>query len=460
MEPIKLQTLTESECKKWQENQPKTVINWLQSAGFTGASGQVLMIPGENSVLQTVLCGAGPRRQLWTLGGVSARLGPGRYQLDEDWDDPMIRQMALGFRLGQYRFDRYKKVPDQQVELVIPKPWREEIDQLTAATTLVRDLVNTPAEHMGPAALTEAAGVLVNEHAPSATLNEVVGEQLLAQNFPAIHVVGRAADQAPRLIEMRWSPPQDQHDDKAVAKDLPVIALVGKGVCFDSGGLNMKGASGMSLMKKDMGGAAHVLGLAQLIMQSALPVRLVVLISAVENAVSGNAYRPGDVIATRKGTSVEIGNTDAEGRLVLSDALTYACEMSADLVVDFATLTGAARVALGPDVPPFFTNQQAVAEDLMLASEAVDDPLWQLPLHQPYRQMLGSNIADFNNVGGSGFAGCITAALFLEHFVTKSTPWVHIDTYAWNQGDRPGRPKGGEALGLRAVFEWLKGRYA
>ncbi|MFK7955428.1 MAG: M17 family metallopeptidase [Lysobacterales bacterium] len=456
MDVIKLQTLTESECAKWQENQSQTVVNWLHSGAFTGAKGQVLMMPGENGTLERVLCGAGRSRHTWTLGALSASLGAGRYQLDEDWDEPTTRQMALGFRLGQYQFDRYRTMLDRQVELEIPAPWREEIDQLVAATALVRNLVNTPAEHMGPEALTETAGKLAEEHA-TASLNEVVGEQLLAQNFPAIHVVGRAAEQAPRLIELTWSPAQNDGNSSA---DLPLVALVGKGVCFDSGGLNMKGASGMLLMKKDMGGSAHVLALAQLIMQCALPVRLLVLISAVENAVSGNAYRPGDVIATRKGTSVEIGNTDAEGRLVMSDALTYACEMSADLVVDFATLTGAARVALGPDVPPFFTNHEGIAGDLMLASEAVEDPLWRLPLHQPYRDMLHSSIADFNNVGGSGFAGCITAALFLEHFVTANTPWVHIDTYAWNQGDRPGRPKGGEALGLRAVFEWLKGRYA
>lgn len=446
MNPIKLQTLAENECENWRSNQPAAVQAWVKGAGFTGAGGQVLLMPAAGGELNSILCGVGRSRDLWSLGGLSAALGDGVYQLDEDFDEPSTQQMALGFRLGQYQFSRYKKPAAKAVELQIPKPWDDHIESVVKATALVRDLVNTPAEHMGPADLTVAAQAIAELY--QATVTEIVGDDLLAQNFPAIHVVGRAAAMAPRLIQMDWGSP-----------DHPLVALVGKGVCFDSGGLNMKSSSGMALMKKDMGGAAHVLGLARLIMAQQLPVRLMVLVPAVENSVSGNAFRPGDVIATRKGSSVEIGNTDAEGRLVLSDALTLACEKSADLVVDFATLTGAARVALGPDVPPFFTNHDGIADDLMTASLAVEDPLWRMPLHQPYRDMLHSSIADFNNVGGSGFAGCITAALFLEHFVSHSTPWVHIDTYAWNQGDRPGRPKGGEALGMRAVFEWLKQRY-
>jgi leucyl aminopeptidase len=260
--------------------------------------------------------------------------------------------------------------------------------------------------------------------------------------------VGRASSRPPRLAELRWG------DDEA-----PLVALVGKGVCFDTGGLDLKTSSGMALMKKDMGGAAHALALARLVMQHDLPVRLLLLIPAVENAVSGNAYRPGDVIATRKGLSVEIGNTDAEGRVILSDALAYACEYMPDLVIDFATLTGAARIALGPDLPPLFSNRAEVAQAIQQAGDAVEDPLWTMPLWQPYRRQFDSPIADLNNNAKSSYGGCITAALFLESFVDQTVPWVHIDTFAWNEANRPGRPMGGEALGLRAVFHYLYERY-
>ncbi|MEM6936563.1 MAG: leucyl aminopeptidase family protein [Pseudomonadota bacterium] len=444
---IKLQTLTETEFSPWLTNQSPKVQSWAKAAGFTAGSGQTLLLPDDDGTVSSVLCGAGGGRDLWTLGGVSQKLGDGRYELDEDWDEPSTRQMAVGFLLGQYQFTRYRAPKGSSVELVLPEAWAEEVESQVQATALVRDLVNTPAEHMGPAELAHATEALAEEFA--ADVEQVVGDDLLTRNYPAIHIVGRAAEKKPRLIRLRWGKPSD-----------PLVVLVGKGVCFDSGGLNMKNGAGMALMKKDMGGAAHVLGVARLIMQHKLPIQLKVLISAVENAVSGNAYRPGDVIATRKGSSIEIGNTDAEGRLVMSDALTLACEMSAELIIDFATLTGAARVAMGPDVPPFFTNHDGVAEDLLAASAAVQDPLWRLPLYQPYREMLKSSVADMNNVGGSAFAGCITAALFLEHFVTDNIPWVHIDTYAWNQANRPGRPKGGEALGMRAVFELLRKRYA
>ena len=275
------------------------------------------------------------------------------------------------------------------------------------------------------------------------------GEDLLTHNFPAIHAVGRASTRAPRLIELTWG-----------SKDDPVLALVGKGVCFDTGGLNIKSTAGMALMKKDMGGAAHALATAQLVMQHKLPVRLKLLIPAVENSISGNAYRPGDVIPTRKGLSVEIGNTDAEGRVILSDALTYASEMKPALIIDFATLTGAARVAMGTDLPPIFSNQVEVAHAIQAAGDGCEDPLWTLPLWQPYNKLIESKIADLTNSAKSSYGGCITAALFLEHFVTSNDAWVHIDTFAWNQSSRPGRPEGGEALGLRAVFGYLEGRFS
>jgi leucyl aminopeptidase len=275
------------------------------------------------------------------------------------------------------------------------------------------------------------------------------GVDLLTKKFPAIHAVGRASDREPRLVKLEWG---DAHH--------PLLALCGKGVCFDTGGLNLKPATGMALMKKDMGGAAHVLALARLIMQAQLPVRLLVLVPAVENSVSGNAYRPGDVIATRKGLSVEIGNTDAEGRVVLADALAYACEHEPDLVIDFATLTGAARTAMGTDLPPVFSSDIAIANQIVAAGDLEEDPLWAFPLYQPYKELLKSQIADLNNMAKTPFGGCITAALFLQHFVNAQTDWVHIDTFGWNQTARPGRPIGGEALGLRAVFHYLKKRYA
>ncbi len=312
--------------------------------------------------------------------------------------------------------------------------------------SLVRDLVNTPTEHMGPSELADA--VMLEADRFGAEVVCVAGDELLTENFPAIHAVGRASHRKPRLLELNWG-----------NEDAPVLALVGKGVCFDTGGLDLKPAAGMLLMKKDMGGAAHALALARLVMENNLPVRLKLLIPAVENAVAGNAYRPGDVIPSRKGLSIEIGNTDAEGRVVLSDALAYACESLPDLVIDFATLTGAARIALGADLPPLFSNRDEVAEGIQQAGDESEDPLWTMPLYQPYRKLIESPIADINNAGKSSFGGCITAALFLEHFVDPAISWVHIDTFAWNQSDRPGRPQGGEALGLRAVFRYLQTRY-
>ena len=314
-------------------------------------------------------------------------------------------------------------------------------ERTLAATALVRDLVNTPTEDMGPQHLADAARGLANEF--SATLNEWVGDDLLKHNFPAIHAVGRASDRPPRLIELNWG--DENH---------PRVAIVGKGVCFDTGGVNIKGAEGMRWMKKDMGGGAHALGLARLVMAEKLPVRLHMLIPAVENAISGNAYRPGDVIATRKGLSVEIGNTDAEGRVILADALAFAAEMKPAVIIDFATLTGAARVALGPELPATFCNDETWIAALIAASEKTRDPLWRMPLWQPYNTMIEPAIADLVNTGGPQ-AGAVTAALFLEHFIPKGQAWIHIDLFAWNPKTRPGRPEGGEAQTLRATLEML-----
>jgi leucyl aminopeptidase len=313
---------------------------------------------------------------------------------------------------------------------------------MAQAFRLVRDLVNTPAEDMGPQELSDIA----REQAElfGGEFDEWIGEELLAQNFPAIHAVGRAAEREPRLLELNWG--NDKH---------PRLAIVGKGVCFDTGGLDIKGAEGMRLMKKDMGGAAHAIALARLIMQRKLPLRLQMLVPAVENAIAGNAFRPGDVLRTRKGLTVEIGNTDAEGRLVLCDAMAYAIEQKPRTLVDFATLTGAARVALGPELPALYSNNEALASAMLEAASALGDPMWRLPLWRNYRRLYDSDIADINNSGKGGFAGSIVAALFLDHFVPADVAWAHFDVYAWNDVSRPGRPVGGEAQGLRAVLEAL-----
>ena len=356
----------------------------------------------------------------------------------------------FGWITGQYRFDRYLSEPDEEGPRVLLTGEPATIDAITAeaeAVMLVRDLVNTPAEDMGPAQLEAEAE---NLHKAYRAEIRVTRGDTLEHEFPMVHTVGRAASRshAPRMIELEWGDPKH-----------PKLAVIGKGVCFDSGGLDIKPGSGMLLMKKDMGGAAHALALARLIMQAQLPVRLHLLVPAVENAVSGNSFRPGDVLKSRAGISVEIGNTDAEGRLILADALARAGENEPDLIVDFATLTGAARVAVGPDMPALFTREDATAEAILAAGKAHDDACWRLPLHDGYREYLKSEVADINNAGSSGFAGASTAALFLDKFVPKGTDWAHLDTFAWRPSDKPGRPKGGAALGLRAVWHMLKQRY-
>lgn len=419
---------------------------WVEGAGFKAEPGQVCALPGDDGSVEAWAFGMQANGWLNQLAAIVPKLPEGDYRLDCDWSREQRLQASIGWGLACYRFDRYKSSKGGLPSLALPGDIDSDTRRQVVAQSWVRDLVNTPTEHMGPQQLADAAAALADEF--DAEFSVIEGEDLLTQDFPAIHVVGRASSRAPRLIELNWGD-----------EDAPLLALVGKGVCFDTGGLDLKPAAGMLLMKKDMGGAAHVLALARLVMEYRLPVRLLMLVPAVENAVSGNAYRPGDVIATRKGLSVEIGNTDAEGRVILSDALTLASEREPDLVIDFATLTGAARIAMGPDLPPLFSNDDSVSRGIQQAGEAVEDPLWTLPLYAPYKQMIESPIADLNNAAKSPFAGCITAALFLEHFVEPGIPWVHIDTFAWNQADRPGRPQGGEALGLRAVFRFLQQRY-
>jgi len=358
--------------------------------------------------------------------------------------------LQLGWGLGAYQFDRYRGDPVRHpARLALDEPDSESL-QILAAVNRVRDLVNTPTEDMGPEQLETIISQIADAH--DAQYGSIVGKALLEHDFPAIYAVGRASHRAPRLIHLHWNLGEKD------TKSYPHVVLVGKGVCFDTGGLDIKSAEGMRLMKKDMGGAAHAIALAELIMAQHLPLRLTLLIPAVENVIGPDAYRPGEIIRTRKGIQVEVDNTDAEGRIVLCDALTHAGELGADLIVDFATLTSAARIALGPDLPALFCNDDALATALLDAGQRSYDPLWRLPLWHPYLRYLGSHVADIAN-SGSRMAGSVTAALYLERFVPDNTRWAHLDTYAWNDHPRPGRPQGGEALGLRAVYALLKGGF-
>ena len=443
---IPLYPVNSANYEQWLADLPGIQQNWLKAAGFSARAGELCSLPDSNGQLHAYAFGMADSGWLYQLAALPAKLAAGNYRLVADWSRQQRLQASLGWGLACYQFDLYRKPSKKMPSLALEEDIAADAERLLCAQALVRDLVNTPTEDLGPAQLADAMQIQADQF--NADMSVIHGVDLLTQNFPAIHAVGRASGREPRLLKMEWG--EEKH---------PLLALCGKGVCFDTGGLNLKPGTGMALMKKDMGGAAHVLALARLIMQAQLPVRLLVLIPAVENSVSGNAYRPGDVIATRKGLSIEIGNTDAEGRVVLADALTYACEFEPDLVMDFATLTGAARVALGTDLPPIFSNDIAIANEITAAGEIEEDPLWVMPLYQPYNELLKGPIADLNNIGKTAYGGCITAALFLEHFVTAETDWVHIDTWAWNQGNRPGRPAGGEAMGLRAVFHYLKKRY-
>ena len=444
---IPLYPVSSSGLEQWLASLPDIQQRWLKTAGFRAKAGEICSLPGSDGSLHGYAFGMAEQGWLYQLAPLPSKLAPGSYRLVSDWTPKQRLQASLGWGLACYQFDLYVKAQAEMPSLALDEDIAAGAERLLTAQALVRDLINTPTEDMGPAHLADAMQAQADEFGARTTV--IHGVDLLTKNFPAIHAVGRASGREPRLAMMEWG--DQQH---------PLLALCGKGVCFDTGGLNLKPATGMALMKKDMGGAAHVLALARLIMQAQLPVRLLVLVPAVENSVSGNAYRPGDVIATRKGLSVEIGNTDAEGRVVLADALAFACEHNPDLVIDFATLTGAARTAMGTDLPPIFSSDIAIANEIVAAGDLEEDPLWAFPLYQPYKELLKSHIADLNNMAKTPFGGCITAALFLQHFVSAQTDWVHIDTFGWNQTARPGRPIGGEALGLRAVFHYLKTRYA
>jgi leucyl aminopeptidase len=431
----------------WLALQSDAARTAIKAQKFEGNANDIAILPGDKPGEWSVVAGVSDMAVpgVWHLAKAAESLPEGTYRLvDYDAGDAM-----LGWILGQYRFQEYLSEPKLVGPrvLLVREPARIPAAEMqAAATALVRDLVNRPASDLGPNALETEAKRIAKSYKAEVT---VTTGEALETGYPLIHAVGKAAARthAPRLIEMEWGDPRH-----------PRIAIVGKGITFDSGGLDIKPASGMRLMKKDMGGAAHALALAELIMAAHLPVRLHMLVAAAENSIAGDAMRPGDIIKSRKGLTVEIDNTDAEGRLVLADALTKAIQDNAELIIDFATLTGAARVALGPDLPAMFSNDEQIASAMLAASKAASDPLWRMPLWAPYMEMLDSDIADISNSGGA-FAGAVTAALFLQKFVPDDVPWVHLDTFAWRPTGKPGRPKGGEALGLRAVFRYLTETY-
>ncbi len=425
---------------------PPETFRWALAHGFDGSAGSILTVPDGSGQVAGAILGIGSGTDPFIVGKLAAALPDGVWEFASEPAFPDL--CALGFLLGGYRFERYRAVKNPRRVLLIAPQGVDvpQANRLADAICLARDLINTPANDMGPEAIENAARLVAAKH--KAKVRVTAGAQLLKRNFPMIHAVGRAAGEAPRLIDFSWGP-----------KDAPKVTLIGKGVAFDTGGLDIKPSSSMLLMKKDMGGAANVLALAQLVMGAVLNVRLRVLIPAVENSISASAFRPGDILRSRKGLTVEIGNTDAEGRLILADALALADEEAPAIIVDMATLTGAARVALGPDLPPFYTDDEGFAAEIDKASRLVHDPIWRMPLWQPYERKLASKIADTNNVTTDGFAGSITAALFLKKFVSKAATWVHFDIFAWNPVEKPHSPIGGEAQAIRAIFEVLRRRY-
>ncbi|MCR9126187.1 MAG: leucyl aminopeptidase family protein [Rhodobacteraceae bacterium] len=445
---IDLHLIDSADLDDWRGSRPDAEVRWLEAQGFRAGIGQALLVPGPDGAPALAVAGRGSAAQRarvrFPLAAAAQNLPAGTYRIAGGLPEDTAEAETLGWLLSNYRFDRYRGDDRAARALIAPRGIDvARVEAMAAAEALTRDLINTPASDMGPDALEAAAFALAERH--GADFQSIVGDDLLTQNFPMIHAVGRAAAVPPRLIDMRWG------------GSGPRLTLVGKGVCFDTGGLNLKPGGSMGLMKKDMGGAANVLGLAQMIMALKLPVQLRVLIPAVENAVSGNAFRPQDILTSRKGLTVEINNTDAEGRLVLADALALADEESPDLIVSMATLTGAARVAVGPDLAPFYTDHDSDAAALATAAAGVADPVWRMPFHAPYEAMIEPGIADLDNAPSGGFAGSITAALFLRRFVEASPRYMHFDIYGWQPVAAPGRPKGGAGQGIRALLAALPG---
>ena len=431
----------------WLDSQPSAVVAWIKAVAFRAEPGEVCVIPGADGEIERVLLILGEEETPWSWASLPHRVPPGRYRIDQPLEPRLADAAAVGWGLATYRYERYRRSDAPPPSLLWPEGCdRAMVARTIEASVLARDLINTPAGDLGPAELAAAVEGVAGRH--HADFSVIVGDDLLPHNYPLVHAVGRASVRAPRLIDLRWGDP-----------DHPRVTLVGKGVCFDSGGLDLKPAAAMKLMKKDMGGAAIMLALADMVMSAALPVRLRLLIPAVENSVGGSAFRPLDIIRSRAGSTVEIGNTDAEGRLILADALSEAVSESPHLLIDCATLTGAARVALGPEIAALFSNDDALAAELVAKGAELGDPLWRLPLWPGYRRKLDSRAADLTNAPDYPFAGAILAALFLQRFVTPEVPWAHVDVMAWNVDARPGRPRGGEATALRALAALVTARF-
>jgi leucyl aminopeptidase len=445
---VPLQAIAAREWAGWLRRQPAATRTWLQASGITGRAGQVALVPKADGKPVMAVLVIADKPSLWDYGALATRLPPGDYRLATDPKPVSPTDVAVAFALGAWRFERYRKPGRSLARLVWPTGAdKKQAGYTAAAIWTARDLITTPAADMGPAELADAARAIARRH--KAKISVIVGDDLLRRNYPMVHAVGRASVRAPRLIDIVWGSPR-----------APKVTLVGKGVCFDSGGLDLKSAQGMQMMKKDMGGAANVLALAAMIMGAGLKVRLRVLVPAVENFVSANAFRPLDVIRTRKGITVEIGNTDAEGRLILCDALAEAASEKPALLIDCATLTGAARVAVGPELPAMFCNDDRLAEQALKYGTREADPMWRMPLWRGYRRLIDSRVADVSSTGSSGFGGAITAALFLQEFVPNDVPWIHLDMMAWNTSGQPGRPEGGEVQGMRALYAMIAEKYA
>jgi leucyl aminopeptidase len=456
---VPIQTLTEAQTGPALDAIPAGAKAFAAISDFKGKAGQLLLVPGADGALAHVLFGLGAGGDPMAFRTLAAKLPAGTYRIARAPEGLSPDDIALAFALGSYRFDRYKAHGAERAKLVVEGVDVAEVRQVAHACALARDMVNTPANDMGPLQIETIAREIAELH--GARIAVVTGDALLEANYPAVHAVGRAADpaRAPRMIELSWGGP----DGKGGA-DKPLVCLVGKGVVFDTGGLDIKPSAGMRQMKKDMGGAAHALALGRMIMAAGLPVRLAILTPVVENAISGDAMRPGDVLASRKGLSIEVGNTDAEGRLILADALTRAGELEPALTIDLATLTGAARVALGPQLPPFYTDDEELAGQIEAAAKATSDPVWRMPLWKPYADALDSDVAEIkNDPDGWAQAGSVTAALFLQRFAPAGPncgPWAHFDIFAWNPRNRPGHPAGAEAQAIRGLYRMIRDRFA
>ena len=443
--------VTEKIFPRWLEAQDATARAWLQQHRYQPKPGRFMVLPGKSGAVAGVVLGLADPATLWNFAGLTFGLPKATYRLElpRGADAALATTAALGWAYGGYRFTRYRKAPEGEGGAVLVWPAKADrayVARAARAGAIMRNLVNTPAGDLGPADLGEAALEVARNC--NAEARVVIGQELLQQNYPMVHAVGRAGRQEPRLLDLRWG------DGRG-----PRVTLVGKGVTFDTGGLDIKPADAMLLMKKDMAGAAVCIGLLQMLADANFDIRLRVLLPLVENAIASDAFHPGDVLPSRKGLSVEIGNTDAEGRLILADALADADDEKPDLLIDFSTLTGAARVALGPELPAMYSNDDATAAELMAIGAEEADPLWRMPLWAPYAEMLDSKIADMNNTAFSSFAGSITAALFLQKFVTQAKRWVHLDLYAWSPKPRPGRPEGAEPQTMRAVYRLIERRY-